>query len=51
MKYVSLGRQACAHLFPYITLVNVKAPEVTYNALMSAFSAPELDKIEYQQSL
>ena len=37
-------------MFPYITLVNVKALEVTYNALVSAFSAPELDKTQYQQS-
>ena len=51
MEYVSLCRQAGAHMFPYITLLNVKAPEVTYNALMSAFSAPELDKTQYQQSL
>ena len=50
MKYVSLYRKAGAHVFPYITLVNVKAPEVTYNALVSAFSAPELDKTQYQQS-
>ena len=38
-------------MFPYITLLNVKAPEVTYNALVSAFSAPDLDKTQYQQSL
>ena len=42
---------AGAHVFPYITLLNEKAPEVTYNALVSAFSAPELDKTQYQQSL
>ena len=52
MEYVSLCRQAGAHMFPYITLLNVKTPEpVTYNALVSAFSAPELDKTQYQQSL
>ena len=31
-------------MFPYITQVNVKALEVIYNALVSAVSAPELDK-------
>ena len=51
MKYVSLCRKAGEHVFPYITLVNVKAPEVTYNARVSAFSASELDKTQYQQSL
>ena len=51
MEYVSLCRQAGAHVFPYITLLNVKAPEVTYTALVSAFSAPELDKTQYQHSL
>ena len=45
MKYVSLCRKAGAHLL-YHT-----GQEVTYNALVSAFSAPELDKTQYQQSL
>ena len=47
MEYVSLCRQAGAHVFPYITLLNVKAPEVTNNALVSAFSTPELDKTQH----
>ena len=51
MKYVSLCRKAVAYPFSYITLVNVKAPDVIYNALVSAFSAMELDKTQYQQSL
>ena len=51
MKYVRLCWKAGAYLFPYIKLVNAKALEVTYNALVSAFSAPELDKTQYQQSL
>ena len=51
MEYVSLCRMTGAHMFPYITLLNVKAPEVIYNALVSAFSAPEMDKTQYQQSL
>ena len=50
MEYVSLCRKAGAHVFPYITLLNVKTPGITYNALVSAFSAPELDKTQYQQS-
>ena len=51
MQYVSSSRLADVHVFPYITLLNVKAPEITYNALVSAFSAPEHDKTQYQQSL
>ena len=38
-------------LIPKDTLVNIKAPEVTYNALVSAFVSLELDKTQYQQSL
>ena len=40
MEYVSLCRQAGAHVFPHITLLNVKAPEVTYRstALVSAWN-------------
>ena len=49
--YESLCRKAGAHLFFYITLVNVKAKEVMYHALVSAFAAAELDKPQYQHRL
>ena len=52
MEYVSLCRQAGARVPLYHTAQCKSAvPEVTYNALVSAFSAPELDKTQYQQSL
>ena len=43
-KFMSEGR--CT----FVLLYHI-GQEVTYNALVSAFSAAELDKMQYQQSL